>query len=76
MVEIHSRKKQLYFGMISFTTMILLDCLIIIETPYKFVKSINLFVVIVLAVGLGAFIRELFVQRDMEKMQKQEDKTE
>lgn len=59
-----TNKRQLYVGLISYPILIVLDGLILIGTPYLFVKIINLLVIVVLSGILGAFIREIFVLKE------------
>lgn len=60
-------KKQLYFGLISFPISIVLACSIVVGTPYLFVEIMNLMIIVILSVSLGAFIRELFLLKEKEK---------
>ncbi|MFM1652117.1 hypothetical protein ACI7RC_08440 [Brevibacillus sp. B_LB10_24] len=66
--------KQLYFGIIFNSAIIIVSCIHVVIAPYLFVKIINLIVIIALSMGAGAFIRELFVQKEKAKAQSMRNK--
>jgi hypothetical protein len=57
----------LYVGLIGFPIIIILDAIIVIASPYTFVKIINLILVILASGAVGAFVREFFVRRNNER---------
>ena len=54
-------KKQLIFWCISFGIMIVLGSLQVLFSPYTFVRVLTLIGIIVQALSVGAFLRELFI---------------
>lgn len=60
-------KRQLYTGIICFPILIVLQSLQLIHSPSVLLKNLHLISVIALAISLGAFIRELFIQKANER---------
>ncbi|WP_042346828.1 hypothetical protein [Bacillus massiliigorillae] len=56
--------KRLVLGCVLFGILIISGSLQVIFSPFVIVRALMLFSVIVCSIGLGAFIRELFVQRN------------
>ncbi|MEK5442379.1 MULTISPECIES: hypothetical protein [unclassified Fredinandcohnia] len=54
-------KKQLIMGFILFGVLLISGSIQVIFSPFNFVRSVSLFVVIGSSLSLGAFIRELFI---------------
>ncbi|PIC65297.1 hypothetical protein CSV79_01355 [Sporosarcina sp. P13] len=52
-----------------FAIIITVDSLLVINSPYVVVKVLNLFAVIGLSGVTGAFIREIFILKEKERMQ-------
>lgn len=64
------QKRLIIFSFI-FTIIIVLDGVTVVFSPYKFVRGLNTFVIIVLSMAVGAFIREIFVLKGNEKRNKE-----
>ncbi|WOV82993.1 hypothetical protein PGH26_08550 [Sporosarcina jeotgali] len=56
-------QKQIITGAGLFTAIILTSSVQAIFSPFLFVRLLNTIVIILTATGLGAFIREFFIQR-------------
>jgi hypothetical protein len=54
-------KQQLVTGCILFIILIISGSTQIVFSPYSFVRNLSLIAVIGCSIGLGAFIRELFI---------------
>ncbi|MEI5908632.1 hypothetical protein WAK64_16410 [Bacillus spongiae] len=57
-------KQQLILGCVLFGLIIILNSLQVVFSPFSFVRGINLIVVISCSIGVGAFIRELFIIKE------------
>ena len=56
-------QKQIITGTVLFTAIIITSSLQAIFSPFLFVRLLNTIVIILTAAGLGAFIREFFIQQ-------------
>ncbi|MDV6377872.1 hypothetical protein ORD22_06300 [Sporosarcina sp. GW1-11] len=52
-----------------FAIIVTADSLLVINSPYVFVRVLNLFAVIGLSGVIGAFIRDFFILKEKERMQ-------
>jgi uncharacterized membrane protein YcjF (UPF0283 family) len=69
-VDNEKSRKQIVFGCILFGTLIVTGSIQIIFTPFSYVKSVMLLAVIACSMGLGAFIRELYILKERKGMEK------
>jgi len=58
-----SSPKYLIIASIIFGIMIVTSAIQAVLSPYPFIRLINVFLIIFLSGGVGAFIRELFILR-------------
>ncbi|WP_407270737.1 hypothetical protein [Radiobacillus sp. PE A8.2] len=49
-----------------YAVIIIINSLLVINSPHLFVRVLNLIVVIALSIVIGAFIREIFILRNAE----------
>jgi uncharacterized membrane-anchored protein len=56
-------KQQLVIGCIFLGMLVVLGSLQVVFSPYTFVRGVMIISVIACSAGIGAFIREFFIQR-------------
>ncbi|CAM3310373.1 hypothetical protein FITA111629_15515 [Filibacter tadaridae] len=64
-----STPAKLILFCVFFTISVIFQSLVVISSPYMFVKVLNLITVILVSAVIGAFIREIFVLKESEKYQ-------
>jgi len=52
-----------------FAIIVIIDSLLVFNSPYLFVRVLNLFAVIGISGVIGAFIREIFILKEKERVQ-------